>query len=163
MLRCTLSTLMAALVRQRAGHLSVVLIFALCAGTLLTPLVAQHRAASKPTRNEAVVSGKTVQADDSAATQTVLKSPQEPRTISGVKWLDLNRNGRREADEPGLPGWTIELNSVRTRGYRKTTTDAAGNFKFEQRLHCERSASAGLGPDLSQGGGANGDGAGARH
>jgi hypothetical protein len=47
-----------------------------------------------------------------------------------VKWLDLNSNGRREPDEPGLPGWTITLRSVRGREGRKATTDAAGNFQF---------------------------------
>lgn len=30
-------------------------------------------------------------------------------TISGMKYNDLNRNGKKDANEPGLSGWTIRL------------------------------------------------------
>jgi hypothetical protein len=49
-------------------------------------------------------------------------------SISGMKYNDLNRNGKKDAGEPGLPGWTIRLingNTVVT-----TTTDANGNYTF---------------------------------
>jgi SdrD B-like domain len=87
-------------------RLSVALAVALCAVTLLTPL---------------------------ATTQKIDPyHPEGPRTIRGVKWLDLNANGRREPDEPGLPGWTIVLSSARGREIGETKTDAAGNFQFAQ-------------------------------
>jgi hypothetical protein len=51
-------------------------------------------------------------------------------TISGVKYEDLNADGNRDAGEPGIPGWKIELfyegNHVAT-----TTTGAGGAYSFQ--------------------------------
>jgi len=49
--------------------------------------------------------------------------------ISGMKFNDLNGNGRKNSNEPGLAGWTIQLrkgNSV----VATTVTDANGNYSF---------------------------------
>ncbi len=50
-------------------------------------------------------------------------------TITGVKYEDLNGNGKRDAGEPGLSGWTIKLrhagNVVAT-----TTTGSGGGYSF---------------------------------
>jgi hypothetical protein len=57
-----------------------------------------------------------------------------PGEIRGTKFHDLNRNGQRDAGEPGLPGWTIYLdgnrNGVHDAGEPATTTDANGNYVF---------------------------------
>ena len=50
--------------------------------------------------------------------------------ISGVKFNDLNGDGVRDADEPGLPGWTITL--VAPDGTETSTTTAEdGSYRFE--------------------------------
>jgi hypothetical protein len=48
--------------------------------------------------------------------------------ISGTKFNDLNGNGTREADEPGLSGVTIRLTSPSASFV--TTSDASGAFAF---------------------------------
>jgi len=44
-----------------------------------------------------------------AASRSVEDRPAVARdaTVTGAKWSDLNGNGLRDADEPGLPGWQI--------------------------------------------------------
>ena len=37
--------------------------------------------------------------------------PFNTSTITGVKWNDLNENGRQDSGEPGLPDWTIYVDS----------------------------------------------------
>lgn len=126
-----LSTPIHASKRPSIRRLSVILVLALCSGTLLTPF-AQRRTAALAVRAFAERLGDTLfDGGGGAAYQTDPKlQPAPPRTIRGMKWLDRNSNGRREPDEPGLLGWTIVLSSARTREIRKATTDAAGNFQF---------------------------------
>ena len=50
-------------------------------------------------------------------------------TISGVKFNDVNGNGVRDADEPGLPGVEIHLTNA-SGAVTTTTSDAAGAFSF---------------------------------
>lgn len=45
--------------------------------------------------------------------------------VIGQKFQDLNCNGKKDAGEPGLSGWTIKLSNGMT-----TTTDALGNYYF---------------------------------
>jgi len=56
--------------------------------------------------------------------------------IHGTKWHDLNANGVKDLGEPGLPGWTIfldqNLSGTLDAGEPWTTTDANGNYAFEQ-------------------------------
>ena len=47
-------------------------------------------------------------------------------TLSGYKYEDMNANGTRDANEPGLSGWTITLNP----GGQATTTDTNGLYQF---------------------------------
>lgn len=47
--------------------------------------------------------------------------------ISGSKFNDLDGDGLREAGEPGLPNWTINLTGPVTTS---TTTDASGTYFF---------------------------------
>ena len=53
-------------------------------------------------------------------------------SISGVKWNDLNKNGLIDSGEPGLPGWTIYVdsnqNSKRDAGEPSATTAANGSY-----------------------------------
>lgn len=55
--------------------------------------------------------------------------------FDGYVFNDTNRNGVKDADEPGLPGYTLTLrkreNSLMDRGTTATTTDANGYYKFE--------------------------------
>jgi serine-aspartate repeat-containing protein C/D/E len=49
--------------------------------------------------------------------------------VSGTKFNDVNGNGVRDADEPGLAGVTIQLTDAAGTA-RSTTTEASGNFAF---------------------------------
>ncbi len=52
-------------------------------------------------------------------------------TISGMKYNDLNGDGRKESNEPGLSGWKINLKGPGLSGPTiTTTTDASGNYSF---------------------------------
>jgi protocatechuate 3,4-dioxygenase beta subunit len=50
-------------------------------------------------------------------------------TVSGYKFHDLNANGVRDANEPGLEGWVINLQG--SSGAFTTTTDENGYYLFE--------------------------------
>jgi len=58
-----------------------------------------------------------------------------PMTISGHKFNDLNGDGVKDADEPGLSGWTIVLDGydaiTNTPVHLATTTDANGYYEFK--------------------------------
>jgi len=45
--------------------------------------------------------------------------------ITGTKFYDANVNGTQDPDEPGIPGWKIELSPA-----FNTTTDSNGNYAF---------------------------------
>ncbi len=45
--------------------------------------------------------------------------------LTGAKYHDLNCNGKRDAGEPGIPGWKIVLSNGDT-----ATTDGLGNYYF---------------------------------
>lgn len=46
-------------------------------------------------------------------------------SICGMKWNDLNHDGVHQSSEPGLQGWTIQLNNGQT-----AVTDQFGNYCF---------------------------------
>jgi uncharacterized delta-60 repeat protein len=52
---------------------------------------------------------------------------QPGSSVSGQKFNDLNGNGTRDAGEPGLPGWTIQLSP----GNLSTVTDTQGYYYFQ--------------------------------
>ena len=52
-------------------------------------------------------------------------------TISGMKFNDLNGNGRKDSNEPGIPGITINLTKVGTPTIVASTVTAAnGTYSF---------------------------------
>lgn len=46
-------------------------------------------------------------------------------TLTGMKFWDRDCDGKRDPNEPGLPGWTIQLSNGMT-----AVTDALGNYYF---------------------------------
>ena len=59
-----------------------------------------------------------------------------PASISGQKFDDQNKNGIKDDNEPGLPGFTIFLDSVEINGELDpgepfVITDAQGNYEFD--------------------------------
>lgn len=42
--------------------------------------------------------------------------PEELGFVEGIKWHDLNGNGLREANEPGLGGWQIQVSGLTSQG-----------------------------------------------
>jgi len=48
--------------------------------------------------------------------------------ISGIKFNDLNRNGRRDEGEPGIKGWRISISGTVTR---HTNTNDSGGYTFD--------------------------------
>ncbi len=63
-----------------------------------------------------------------APANSAAKTPPMP-TVSGVKYEDLNADGKRESGEPGLAGWTIQLFYGGTH-VATTTTGADGAYSF---------------------------------
>jgi len=55
-------------------------------------------------------------------------NPPPPR-VKGVKYEDLNGNGKRDAGEPGLGGWTIKLRHG-GKVVDSTTTASNGSYSF---------------------------------
>ncbi len=53
----------------------------------------------------------------------------QPAAIHGIKWHDLNGDGKKDPAEPGLKGWQIGLTGDATLS---TTTDSLGNYRFMQ-------------------------------
>jgi protocatechuate 3,4-dioxygenase beta subunit len=84
--------------------------------------------------------GSSFLADPKAGSQTGIiggslnfgNTPVPPPTgsISGVKFNDLNGDGSREAGEPGLQGWTIQLLDTSDNVLQTTTTDGNGGYSF---------------------------------
>lgn len=62
------------------------------------------------------------------ATCTVTNTAQS--SISGQKYNDLNRNGKKDVGEPGLAGWTIRLKNAQGQVVATAITDANGNYTF---------------------------------
>lgn len=49
-------------------------------------------------------------------------------------WSDMNRDGQRQPNEPGIPGVTVRLSQVgrlAALSVWETTTDAQGYYRFE--------------------------------
>jgi len=71
------------------------------------------------------------EAIDTASASRTIRIFIPPANISGTKFHDLNQNGTRDAGEPGLVDWTIELKNSSTGAIIATTsTDANGDYKF---------------------------------
>jgi hypothetical protein len=51
-------------------------------------------------------------------------------SISGMKFNDMNGNGKKDAGEPGLAGWTIMLSGPTGMAATSTMTDASGTYSF---------------------------------
>lgn len=51
-------------------------------------------------------------------------------TIRGVVWHDLDRDGSREAGEPGLPGTTLTLRNMAYQVVDSFITDSSGQYEF---------------------------------
>ena len=54
----------------------------------------------------------------------------EAQSISGVKYNDLNGNGARDPGEPGMDGWTINLEQPEGTVIQTKTTAADGSYSF---------------------------------
>ena len=74
--------------------------------------------------------------DGGAKTDSIDIADNDPETgsISGVKFHDLNANGVKEPDEPGLEGWTIFLDGNNNRtlndGESAAVTNSLGAYSF---------------------------------
>lgn len=57
--------------------------------------------------------------------------PPQTGTISGIKFNDLNENGRKDNGEPGIPGWEITLTDNDGTVLATTTTNRNGEYQFD--------------------------------
>ncbi|MCS7166330.1 MAG: SdrD B-like domain-containing protein [Gemmatales bacterium] len=64
----------------------------------------------------------------------MLETRDLPSTISGYVFHDLNNNGLREAQEPGLAGVTLELRNAAGQIIATTTSGANGYYVFDRDL-----------------------------
>lgn len=66
----------------------------------------------------------------STTSKITLNNSQKIGSISGMAFEDQNANGFKEAEEPGLSGWTIILKREGIE-LSKTITDKGGHYSFE--------------------------------
>ena len=58
--------------------------------------------------------------------------PETPTySLSGAKWNDLDGDGARDAGEPTLSGWTIQLRNAADELIDTAVTDANGAYRFD--------------------------------
>jgi len=62
--------------------------------------------------------------------------------ITGVKYEDMNANGKRDPEDPGLAGWTIKL---RYEGKEVASTTTAANGSYSFKLDVDQMPSIGAG------------------
>ena len=55
-------------------------------------------------------------------------------TVSGAVYNDLNRSGTLQPGDPGLTGWTVNLENSSGTILATTTSDANGNYQFDNVL-----------------------------
>ena len=58
----------------------------------------------------------------------------KPASLGDYTWMDVNRDGIQDADEPALPGVTVTL----TYEDGSAVTDASGNPVAAVTTECER-------------------------
>jgi hypothetical protein len=75
--------------------------------------------------------GELITVQPGASTEQVLLGQSDSATVSGSVFTDANKDGKRQAREPGLAGWTVDLtaNGASVPAF-SLTTDANGNFTF---------------------------------
>jgi CSLREA domain-containing protein len=54
----------------------------------------------------------------------------QPGEIRGLKFLDINADGIKQTNEPGIPGWTIQLRNLATGQVQTAVTGAGGAYSF---------------------------------
>jgi len=70
-------------------------------------------------------------ADLSWTLQTLLNPPGTPQTdLGGMVFRDVNKNGKLDQGEPGVPDATVELVDETGNSYGTTTTDVNGRYAF---------------------------------
>jgi hypothetical protein len=55
--------------------------------------------------------------------------PRVQRVLSGTKYLDENKNGQRDAGEPGLKDWTVKISGTDGTNV-SVTTNGAGDWSY---------------------------------
>ncbi|EDX82852.1 Cna protein B-type domain [Synechococcus sp. PCC 7335] len=95
--------------------------------------------------------GMTMQGDPTLKPASMGDAPGE---LIGTKWNDLNGDGIRQAEEPGLAGWVIYLdqnqNSQLDENEASTVTDSDGNYRFSALLPGTYTVTEQPQPDWSQ-------------
>lgn len=95
--------------------------------------VLNHPGSTDPVHNPAGLMYKLVVTGTDPACDVPFE--EEPTyTVDGYKWNDLDKDGVRDENEPGIAGWTIyadEAIVTRTAVRHQTITDAEGNYSFE--------------------------------
>ncbi|MFC1711891.1 SdrD B-like domain-containing protein [Patescibacteria group bacterium] len=59
-----------------------------------------------------------------------ITNSDQPGSVSGKKFDDLNGDASKDVGEPGLSGWTIELKTLAGALLDSKITDASGNYQF---------------------------------
>lgn len=84
--------------------------------------------------SSAAGTSQTISLQDSAQVSGVDFGNVQPASVSGQLFNDLNDSGNKDKQDPGLPNWTVSLdtyiNGKLISGFTKTTTDASGNYSF---------------------------------
>jgi protocatechuate 3,4-dioxygenase beta subunit len=99
-------------------------------GTVIRSAVVSLKADDEPT-GEPATPGYTDPAPDSSSNLTVDFGLYRPLSLGNLIWLDTNNNGLVDAGETGISGVTVELLDSTNTVIATTTTDANGNYLFE--------------------------------
>jgi uncharacterized repeat protein (TIGR01451 family) len=93
-----------------------------------TPIVS----ASTIVENQARVDSDTTDPDpsDNVSSTTTTVTPR-PGTLVGLVWNDLDADGIRDVDEPGIPGVVVTVIGESFEGTRTVTTGPLGEFSTE--------------------------------
>ena len=68
--------------------------------------------------------------DPSRGTGVITINPNGQGTLSGEVYNDLNGNGSLDSGEPGLAGWTVDLEDVSNHVLATAVTDSLGDYTF---------------------------------
>ena len=63
------------------------------------------------------------------STPNVNQAPKETHSITGLVWLDANKNNRKDDEEKGISGLEVELHQGRNV-VKTTTTNGSGIYQF---------------------------------
>lgn len=80
--------------------------------------------------NIITASGKTTLVESNKVTYKINPQEQSQNSISGIAWLDENKDGERQGNEPVMKNMTVVLLDTKQNEIKSTTTNEKGAYTF---------------------------------